>query len=277
MRVASWLFTAAIMAAVPFAIWFLANLPALYARVKLDRSYPTLSRYEFEPTPDVVLVGSSMTFRLFEGYFRAPVRNLAISGGSPLTGLAIIASYSSLPREIFVETDIMSRSIDAALVEQFGKNDSEPFRWFRPVRAAISAIYYRIKYRSETENVERLPKQGPAEYDIAASVEASLKEYSSNQYDRIMGRNTEELRRLVSNLENRGCRIVFYELPYPGGLGEAQFAVRARTLTRAAFHNEKWLTFDGVDQLRWLDGAHMDERSAIIIAQQIDSFLQALR
>jgi hypothetical protein len=277
MRAVSWLFKAAIMAALPFAIWFLANLPALYARVKLDRSYPALSRYEFEPTPDVVLVGSSMTFRLFEGYFRTPVRNLAISGGSSLTGLAIVASYSSFPRVIFVETDIMSRSIDTALVEQFGTNDSEPFKWFRPVRAAISAIYYRIKYRSEIDNVEQLPKQEPGEYDIAASVEASLKEYSSDQFDRLMGQNTEELQRLVSNLEKRGCRIVFYELPYPGGLGEAHFAVRARTLTRAAFQNEKWLTFDEVDQLRWVDAAHLDERSAIIIAQQIDSFLQAPR
>src|SRR5258708_10254176 len=73
------------------AAWPVANLPALYARVKLDRSYPALSRYEFEPTPDVVLVGSSMTFLLYEGYFRQPrPPNLATSGGSPLTGLSII-------------------------------------------------------------------------------------------------------------------------------------------------------------------------------------------
>lgn len=65
----------------------LANSLALYARVKLDRSFPALSRYEFEPTPDIVLVGSSMTFRLYEHYFAQPgVRNLAISGGSSLTG-----------------------------------------------------------------------------------------------------------------------------------------------------------------------------------------------
>jgi hypothetical protein len=85
-------------------MWFLTALPSLYARVKLDRSFPALSRYEFEATPEIILVGSSMTFRLYEGYFlKTRLRNIAIGGGSPLNGLAIIASYGDVPRLILVE------------------------------------------------------------------------------------------------------------------------------------------------------------------------------
>src|ERR1700686_348868 len=85
-------------------IWFLIEAPALYARVKLDRSFPALSRYVFEKTPDVVLIGSSVTYRVREDYFlKVPVRNIAISGGSPLTALAIVGSYSSIPRLAIVE------------------------------------------------------------------------------------------------------------------------------------------------------------------------------
>jgi hypothetical protein len=254
-----------------FGAFFAANLPALYARVKLDRSFPALSRYEFERTPDTVLIGSSMTFRLYEGYFaRMPVRNLAISGGSPLTGLAIIASYKSLPNLILVETNIMSRELDSSLVEQFGSNEAEPFKWFRPFRALISAIYYQIKYQSQTENVERLPLMEPTDYDISASVSAVLKDYGSTGYDEAMKRNTDELKRLVSNLKARGCKIIFYELPYPKPLGDAHFAVTARALTTEAFPQDKWLVLNSIDQLRWMDGAHMDERSAILVAQEIE-------
>jgi hypothetical protein len=263
-----WFFSAL---ALVLAVWFLTNLPALYARVKLDRSFPALSRYEFEPTPNIVLVGSSMTFRLYEGYFRTPLRNLAISGGSSLTGLAIIANYQSLPRLILVETNIMSRPADAALVAQFGKNDSEQFKWFRPVRAAISAIYYRLKYKSEAENVERLPKLEPADYNISASVADTKGEFNKDQLDNDMASSTEEMKRLVAGLKSRGCKIIFYELPFPGGLGETHFATKARTLTRAAFQKDKWLTIGPVDQLRWVDAAHMDERSALIVAQEIDA------
>jgi hypothetical protein len=120
---------------------FLIELPSLYARVKLDRSFPALSRYVLERTPAVILIGSSMTFRVREDYFlNVPVRNIAISGGSPLTGLAIVESYSSIPRLAMVEANIMARPTDVGLIEQFGKNDAAPYLWFRPFRSVISLV-----------------------------------------------------------------------------------------------------------------------------------------
>jgi hypothetical protein len=86
----------------------LLNFSSLYARVYDDRRFPALSRYALEPTPDIALVGSSMTARLYEGYFKTRLRNISTSGGSPLTGLAILASYPSLPRVVLVETNMMS-------------------------------------------------------------------------------------------------------------------------------------------------------------------------
>ena len=260
--------------------WLLATLPSLYARVKLDRSFPALSRYEFESTPDVALVGSSMTFRLFEGYFlQSRPRNIAIGGGSALTGLAIIASYQKLPRLILVETNILSRPVDEALVEQFGKNDTEPYQWFRPVRAIISYVYYWIKYKSEAENVDQLPRARPADYDITASVAASLEEYSSTRQDDAMVRNAETLKRLVANLEGRGCQIRYYELPYPDALGNTHYALTARSLVRAAFPNAiQWPRMDFHEQqLRFVDAAHMDERSAILVAQELEKLVQSVR
>ena len=122
----------AVAAVTLFLIYFALNFSSLYERVKLDRSFPALSRYAFEGTPQIVLLGSSMSFRLFEGYFKTPLRNLSIGGGSPATGLSIISSYRSLPKIILVETNILSRPIDIALVDAFGNNPSEPFKWFRP-------------------------------------------------------------------------------------------------------------------------------------------------
>ena len=59
--------------------------PAVTTR---DGSLITLNRYVREPTPDIVLVGSSVAWRLKEEYFSPPrVRNLALAGGSPVTGL----------------------------------------------------------------------------------------------------------------------------------------------------------------------------------------------
>src|SRR3954451_4102023 len=77
------------------------QMPATTTR---DGTLITLSRYLREPVPDVVLVGSSITFRLKEEYFTARgLRNLALGGGSPVTGLEIVANQPRLPAVILVE------------------------------------------------------------------------------------------------------------------------------------------------------------------------------
>ena len=256
----------------------LLNYSQLYQRIYDDRRFPALSRYALEPTPEVALVGSSMMFRVYEGYFQTRLRNVAIGGGSPITGLAIIASYPVLPRIIVVETNILSRPLDPVLVEKFGNNDAAPFRWFKPYRVAISYIYYWLKYQSESDNVAQLPRQPPSSYDIKASLDQTEVEYASHTFDQQMAANTETLRGLVANLEGRGSRIYFVELPYPGNLNDLHFAQTARSLAHTAFpDSEKWPEIDyHVPELRWVDASHMDERSAIIVAREIDAFLGRL-
>src|SRR6476646_2716878 len=78
--------------------WFGTGLqvPSITTR---DGSLITLNRYAREPVPDVVLVGSSLTFRLKEEYFATTkLRNLALAGGSPVTGLEIVANQPRLPK-----------------------------------------------------------------------------------------------------------------------------------------------------------------------------------
>jgi hypothetical protein len=255
---------------------FLIELPSLYARVKLDRSFPALSRYVFERTPAVVLIGSSMTFRVREDYFlKVPVRNIAISGGSPLTGLAIVGSYDSIPHLAMVEANIMARPTETGLIEQFGKNDATPHQWFRPFRAVISLVYYWIKTESVADDVAKLPQLPASDYDIAASIESAEREYTATNLDEAIAKNVANIKPMVDDLERRGCHVVFFELPYPGQLGDYHYAVLTHTLMHAAFPDPKnWPELDfHRSELRWVDSAHMDERSAIIVAKEIEQYV----
>lgn len=215
-----------------------------------------------------------MTFRLYEGYFQTQLRNVSISGGSPLTGLAILASYPSLPRVVLVEANIMSRRVEPDLVAKFGKNNADALRWFRPYRAVISQVYYWLKYKSE--NVAELRNSAPATYDISTSVQEAAEEFASTSTDEAMAENTQTMKRLVSTLEDRGCKVYFYELPYPGNLATSHFAATARNLMHDAFPDpQRWPQFDyHLPELRWVDAAHLDERSAAIVAREIDKVLR---
>src|SRR6185437_5070227 len=100
------------------------QMPATTTR---DGTLITLSRYLREPVPDIVLVGSSITFRLKEEYFATPgLRNLALAGGSPITGLEIIVNQPRLPGLMLVGANVLTRPADTALVERYSRGEAEP-------------------------------------------------------------------------------------------------------------------------------------------------------
>src|ERR1700694_6066044 len=103
----------------------------------------------------------------------------------------------------------------------------------------------------------------------------TMKEYNGRDWGQIMRPNVEELKRLVAALEVRGCHIVFFELPSAPGIRETGYVKAAHMLAKEAFPGaEKWLAIsDDRSELRWIDASHMDERSAILVAQQIDRYL----
>src|SRR3979411_3377392 len=100
-----------------FATAWFGNGLQLPSTTTRDGALITLNRYAKEPIPDVALVGSSLAFRLKEEYFATPrLRNLALAGGSPVTGLEIIASQPRLPRIVLVEANVLSRPTETTLV-----------------------------------------------------------------------------------------------------------------------------------------------------------------
>src|SRR3984893_13520255 len=112
-----------LLTACGFATAWFGNGLQLPSTTTRDGTLITLNRYVREPIPDVVLVGSSLTFRLKEEYFTTPgLRNLALAGGSPVTGLEIVANQPRLPRVILVETNVLSRPTDAALIQRYSRS-----------------------------------------------------------------------------------------------------------------------------------------------------------
>src|SRR5262245_28071056 len=117
------------------------QMPAATTR---DGTLITLNRYLREAVPDVVLVGSSIAFRLKEEYFATPkLRNLALAGGAPVTGLEIVANQPRLPEIILIEVNVLARPVDAALVERYSRGETD-LLFFRPVRAAVAAYEQRL-------------------------------------------------------------------------------------------------------------------------------------
>ena len=280
----SWFLKCALMAASVLVADRLATVaigtklqqPAATAR---DGSLITLNRYVQEPAPDVVLVGSSVAWRLKEEYFSlSRVRNLALAGGSPLTSLEIVARQQQLPKIVLIETNVLSRPADRALVERFaGQEHSDAF--LRPVRTAIAAYETWNHAPPDPARVraalDGLLSQPPSAFDNRVYVERAVKEQNAQDWAVAVRANVVLIKQLMAEIERRGSQARLIEIPLAPEIMEARGARETREIVRDAFPDRAaWLSIDAPPaELRWADGVHLDERSALIVARAIEKAL----
>ncbi|SDT61591.1 hypothetical protein [Bradyrhizobium canariense] len=277
-------FTAAVLllACGAATAWF-GNGLQLPATTTRDGTLITLNRYAREPIPDVVLVGSSLTFRLKEEYFATPsLRNLALAGGSPVTGLEIVASQPRLPRIILVEANVLSRAVDSALVEKYSRSGNTDPLFFRPIRTAVAAYenwnHIPLTHARVSLALSQLLKQPPSDFDNHVYVDRAFQEQNAEDPTVAAGTNVMRIQHLIQAVEQRGARVLLFELPYSDRLEESRSVKITHEIVHSAFPDpDRWLKIDYPRaELRWSDGIHLDERSAVIVTQSIDRALSSL-
>lgn len=246
-----------------------------------DGAVTLLDRYVNEPAPSVLLVGSSFTARLEEEYFDTPdLKVLGLSGGSPITALEIALARDNLPKTILVELNVLTRGEDRALAERFSGDGTPSFP--RPIRSAI-AFYERWRHPPPDRNNARLVaaallRDKPSDFDNHVWVERVMHEWSAAPAQAIMHTDLTALKRLVEKIEARGSKVYFYMLPVAAPLQNSVAAKATASAAHGAFPDQRrWIHLDGsLPDLRWADGVHLDERSAVMIAHQIDRFLSGV-
>jgi hypothetical protein len=262
--------------------WF-GNGLQLPSTTTRDGTLITLNRYAKEPIPDVALVGSSLTFRLNEEYFATPrLRNLALAGGSPITGLEIVANQLRLPRLVLVEANVLSRPTDTALVERYSRSGNAEPMFFRPIRTAVAAyenwLHAPLSHTQVSLAFSRLLEQPPSDFDNRIYADRALQQSNAEDPTAAVRVNVSRIEQLIATIERRGALVLLYELPYSEQLEGSRSAKITREIVHAKFPNpDRWLRIDFMrNELRWADGVHLDGRSAAIVAQSIDRALTSL-
>ncbi len=253
--------------------------PAVTTR---DGSLVTLNRYVREPTPDIVLVGSSVTWRLKEEYFSLPrVRNLALAGGSPVTGLEIVAGQASLPRVVLIETNILSREADRALTEAFSGGARADALLLRPVRTAVAA--YETWNHAARDAVQaraghdRLLSQPPDTFDSKIYLDRAREQMNDGDPTAPARANAVRIRRVIDDLQRRGSQVFLMHVPFAPEIEDTRLVRTTREIASEAFPDRAlWLRVEPpMGELRWADGVHLDERSALIVVRVMESILAA--
>lgn len=253
--------------------------PAVTTR---DGSLVTLNRYVREPTPDIVLVGSSVTWRLKEEYFSLPrIRNLALAGGSPVTGLEIVAGQARLPKIVLIETNVLSRVTDGALVEKFSHGASAEASLLRPLRTAIAAYETwnhappdPAQARAEQD---RLLGQPPDPFDNRVYLDRAVAQMNEGDPTVPVRANAVRIQQLIEELQRRGARVLLIHVPLAPEIEGSRLVRTTGEIVDNTFPDRGlWLPIEPPrGELRWADGVHLDERSALIVVRAIEGALAA--
>jgi hypothetical protein len=257
--------------------------PQLSSTTTRDGTFITYNRYIQEPTPAVVLVGSSITFRLKEEYFATPgLRNLAIAGGTSVTGLEIVVSQPYLPEIILVEANVLSRATDAALVARYSSVSRAESVFFRPIRTALAAyenwLHAPLSHKQVSAGLNQLLDQPPSDFDNHVYLNRAVQELDAEDPTVAARANASRIAALIPIVEQRGARLLLFELPH-SVLIEGTRSVRVTSeIVHAQFPEpDRWLHLDFLrEELRWADGVHLDDRSAVIAARTIEKALASL-
>ena len=234
---------------------------AEFAESNLQANLIRIAAYEFEPVPESVILGSSLSARLLPKFFsRSGQRfgNLALDGAGVPLGLELVAARKEKPARILLEAntlffrspgnEMILQEAMANPVFQLGR-----YLWFFRPGSRPSALLYSWlkKVREEKESgVTGKPPSGTAE---------SVGEIPAREL------------KLLRQLKRDGVEI--FIVMVPSGRGEAEPPTDWRTM--AAELGARWiwprnqLREQGVD-LRYTDGLHLDRPSAKKVVQAIE-------
>ena len=238
-----------------------------------SQNYAVAAEYLNRSTHNTVLVGSSLTFRLSAHYFQSSnVENLSLTGGAPATGMAIIAGAPT-PKLVIVEMNILNRRLDESFIARL--DDRAP-SVFRPVRSAAARyetlMHPPVKKRQISSQVARLIAEPPSDAINPDLVQLALNQAVDPPPRDAVLRGLSDIRKYKALLESRGVKVLLFHMPYSPRYEVTPYAVFSTELASEAFPNDNsWLRIN-VDrsQLRWTDGVHVDDRSAAIIAREIE-------
>jgi len=124
----------------------------------------------------------------------------------------------------------------------------------------------------------QLLRQPPSNFDNRVYVERAISVMDAEDPTAETDANVRRIARLVASLEQRGTRVFLIEMPLAPPVRQTRSARITRDIVHRAFPDSgRWLDFQlDAKDLRWADGVHLDERSAILVVRYLDTALAGI-
>ena len=224
---------------------------------------------------NTVITGSSLSQRMPDSWLPEGTVNLAFSGESALTGLAIVAQNPIAPKRVLVETNLLARDVEAPFVEAIGSDGLlglakyiRAFRMeYRPINFVLSWFIGqpRTPTRSGTAVADCANRLSAIRHDSVSQkrlkrmLEVRLQQ---GPKETNLSSQMNNLRVLIEKIEARGTKVDLFEMPVDTRLAASDSYRALRRAITQALPGRTVRTFKPED-FTTTDGAHLATESAI--------------
>jgi hypothetical protein len=147
------------------------------------------------------------------------------------------------------------------------------------VAAYEQRLHAPLTHEQVAVNLRKLIEQPPSDFDSRVYADRALQQFNAEDPTNAVRANAKRIKELIRKVEQRGARVLLFELPYSGPIGSSRAAKITWEIIHAGFSDpHRWLRIDANrSELRWADGVHLDERSAVIVTQAMERALASAR
>lgn len=208
---------------------------------------------------DTVMVGTSLSGRIIQDSIPF-IKSVSFGGCSVEDGLRIILSKKDAPKIVLVETNLLLTDGNTEFVSKITDGIIPTFRyWIPSLREQYEPICIFASLLIKSTGIN--PQVGMVKVNmnlLNESINRHLKE-DRLMPDEWMKRRGKTINTLISKLEEKGTRFVFFEMPVNERLLHLKKFNQVRDLTKKEFPNNKYLYLQP-DTSKYLttDGLHLD-------------------
>ena len=262
-------------------IIYLIFVPLLLPNVQIEQHQEQGNKikaqnfiYNNSDTIDNVIVGSSLASRILSDSLDN-FYNLSFAGQSIFEGLNILLRKKHLPKNVFIETNVILRSED----EAFTSCLFTPYTYYsqyylpslrtgkEPAALIVAATEYIIrkmtgKDKSLKETVPGLSPDSPLFKKLLTN---HIIYYSKKPDSLILNQSIIRLKYFVNLLKKKNVNVIFFEMPVNNSLCELTLAKTIRQTIHETFPEGLFLYIDKPACTDYItsDGLHLPDQEAI--------------
>ena len=228
-----------------------------------QKNYSFAQDFIYEKKAPNIIVGSSMAARMNNKFLPNDFFNLSLGGGSSLTGLEIIKKSGYIPKQIYIESNIVIiRDKDLLLIDSL----------FYPVWWKIKKFILALKEKNQPLNIilskskgsygksckeHMLTKRDDQIFNMSIARQKEFYSKRLNNYNNMLN----DLKNLIQYFETKGTKVIFFEMPIDNSLALSIKSVEERDVIKKSFNNQ-WLPLPDNNNFITSDGIHLIYSSA---------------